>query len=82
MQFADDGPEKRLTIPDRFDTIVAAILGADGKGHVRIENLHNVLHGPSHVLARGQTRYADGVFDFGHERTHALYSRFSWEAGP
>jgi len=82
MRFADDGREKRLTIPDRFNTIVTAIRGADGQADVRIENLHNVLHGSTHVLARGWTRCTDGVFDFEHQRTHALYSRFSWEAGP
>jgi hypothetical protein len=81
MRFADAGREKRLTIPGIFDTAVTAIRGADGQSDARIENLHNVLHGPTHVLARGRTRCADRVFDFNHERTHALYSRFSWKAG-
>ena len=81
MRFEDIGREKRLTIPDRFDTTVTAIRGADGTADARIENLHNVLHGPTHVLARGSTRCTERVLDFGHEQTHALYSRFSWEAG-
>ena len=79
MRFEDDGREKRLTIPDLLDTTVTAIRGADGKTGARIENLHNVIHGPTHVLARGRTHCTDRVFDFGHERTHGLCSRFSWE---
>ena len=81
MRFEDDGRETRVTIPDLFDTTVTAIRGADGTADVRIENLPNVLHGPTHVLARGGTRCTERALDFGHERTHALYSRFSWEAG-
>ena len=82
MRFEDVGREKRLTIPDLFDTTVIAIRGADGATEARIENLRNAIHGPTHILARGRTRCTDRVFDFGHERTHALYSRFSWAFGP
>ena len=78
MRFEDDGREKRLTIPDLLDSTVRAIRGADGQADARIENLHNVLHGPTHILARGRTRCSDPVFDFGHEQTHGLYSRFAW----
>ena len=78
MRFEDDWGEQRLTIPDLFDTTVSPIRGADGSAEARLENLHNVIHGPTHVLARGRTRCADRVFDFEHERTHALCSRFSW----
>ena len=81
MRFEDDGREKRLTIPDLFDTTVTAIRGADGQADARLENLHNVLHGPTHILARGRTTCTDRVFDFRHEHTHGLYSRFSWASG-
>jgi len=81
MRFEDDGRKKRVMIPDLFDTTVTAIRGADDTAEVRIENLHNVLHGPTHVLALGRTRCTDRLFDFEHGGTHALYSRFSWEAG-
>ena len=81
MRFEDDGRVKRLTIPDMLDTTVTAIRGADGEAEARLENLHNVIHGPTQVLARGRTRCTDRVFDFENERTHGLYSRFSWEAG-
>ena len=78
MQFHDEGRKKRLTIPDRFDTTVTAIRGADGQSDAVIQNLHNVLHGPVHTLARGHTQCRDRVFDFINDRTHGLYSRFSW----
>ncbi|MCH7747121.1 MAG: DUF1326 domain-containing protein [Acidobacteria bacterium] len=81
MRFEDDGRKKRVMIPDLFDTTVTAIRGADDTAEVRIENLHNMLHGPTHVLALGRTRCTDRLFDFEHGGTHALYSRFSWEAG-
>ena len=42
-------------------------------------NLYNVLHGVVHVLARGTTRCRDDAFDFTTEKTHGLYSDFSWE---
>ena len=82
MRFEDNGREKRLTIPDFFDTSITAIRGADGKAEARLENLYNVIHGPTHFLARGRTRCTDRFFDFGHEETHGLYSRFSWESDP
>ena len=81
IRFENDGREKRVMIPDLFDITVTAIRGADGTAEVRIENLHNVLHGPTHVLARGGTRCTDSLFDFEHRGTHALYFRFSWEVG-
>ncbi len=79
MQFEDDGREKRLTVPDLFDTTVTAIRGADGQSDASIDNLHNVIHGRTHTLARGDTRCTHPSFDFVNERTHGLYSRFSWE---
>jgi hypothetical protein len=81
MRLEDDGREKRLTIPDVLDTTISAIRGADGAAEARLENLYNVIHGPTHILARGRSRCTDRVFDFDNERTHALYSRFIWEAG-
>ncbi len=79
MRFEDDGREKRLTIPDLFNTTVTAIRGADGQSDARIDNLHNVIHGPTHTLARGNTRCTHPSFDFLNEQTHGLYSRFSWK---
>ncbi len=78
MRFEDDGREKRLTIPTLFDTTVTAIRGADGVSESQIHNLHNVIHGPTHTLARGRTRCTHPQFDFFNERTHGLYSHFAW----
>lgn len=78
MQFEDRGREKRLTIPDLFDTTVKAIRGSDGTGDAVLSNLHNVIHGPVHTLARGTTRCRDRDFDFTNEKTHGLYSHFAW----
>ena len=79
IQFADDTHEKRLTIPGVLETTVTAVRGRDDKGQAVLSNLYNVLHGAVHVLARGRTRCSDRVFDFANERTHALWSDFSWE---
>jgi hypothetical protein len=78
MRFEADGREKRLTSPTLFDTTVKAIRGADGESDAQIQNLHNVIHGPTHTLARGRTRCTHPQFDFFNERTHGLYSHFSW----
>ncbi len=79
IRFEDDGREKRLSIPEVFETRVTAIRGSDGQGNAVLSNLYNVIHGAVQVLARGRTRCVDGPFEFTHEKTHALYSRFSWE---
>ena len=78
MCFDENDGKKRLVVPDLFETTITAIRGADGKTEARIENLHNVAHGPTHVLARGRTRCKDPAFDFLNVRTHGLYSHFSW----
>jgi len=74
MQFHDEGRKKQLTIPDRFETTVTAIRGADGQSDAVTQNLHNVLHGPIHTLVRGHTQYRHRVSDFNNGRTHGLYS--------
>ena len=79
IRFEDDGREKRLSIPEVFEARVTAIRGSDGTGNAVLSNLYNVIHGAVQVLARGRTRCVDGPFEFTHEKTHALYSRFSWE---
>ena len=77
--FADAEDTKRMTVPGVFDTTVSAIRGGDGAGHAILSNLYNVIHGVAHVLARGTTRCGDDAFDFKNEKTHGLYSDFSWE---
>ena len=79
IRYHDRGREKHLAIPGVLDSTVTAIRGHDGEHEAVLSNLHNVIHGAIHVLARGATRCTDGRLEHAHERTHALYSRFSWE---
>ncbi|HAK56937.1 MAG: DUF1326 domain-containing protein [Vicinamibacterales bacterium] len=79
MTFEDAGRLKRLTIPEVFDTTIQAIRGSDNTSEAVLSNLHNVIHGPVHVLARGTTDHTDGPLDIHNEKTHGLYSDFSWD---
>ena len=78
FELDDRGREKRLTIPSVLETTVTALPGADGLGDAVLANLHNVIHGPVHTLARGGARHHDADLGFETARTHALYSRFAW----
>ena len=75
MQFEDQGRKKRLTIPNLFDTTVDANRDDDAI----LANLHNVIHGPVHTMARGSSRHTDRELGFEINGTHALYSYFSWK---
>ena len=79
IRLEDHGREKRLAIPGVLESTVTAIRGSDGENDAVLSNLHNVIHGAVHVLARGATRCTDGRLEHSHEKTHALYSRFSWQ---
>lgn len=79
MRFEDRGREKHVMIPGVFETTVTAIRGGDGQGDAVLSNLHNVIHGPVHVLARGRTRSTNPAVAFANEQTHGLYSHFAWE---
>ena len=78
MTFEDNGRQKTLVIPGIFETTISAVPGADGDGDAIISNLHNVIHGPVHTMARGKSRHTDSTLGFSVENTHALYSYFSW----
>ena len=80
VHFEETDTVKRMTVPGVFDTTVKAIRGRNGKRAV-LSNLYNVIHGVVHVLSRGSTRCHDDTFDFTTEKTHGLYSDFSW-SGP
>ena len=41
-------------------------------------NLYNVIHGATHVLARGNTTCTDDRLGCDTQRTHGLFSEFSW----
>ena len=78
MTFEDNDRQKTLVIPGIFETAISAVPGADGDGEAIISNLHNVIHGPVHTMARGKSRHTDSTLGFSVENTHALYSYFSW----
>jgi len=78
MTFEDNGRQKTLVIPGIFETTISAVPGADGDGDAIISNLHNVIHGPVHTMARGKSRHTDSTLGFSVANTHALYSYFSW----
>ena len=79
MQFSDSGREKKLSVPRLFNTTVTAIRGADGNTEAVLSNLRNVIHGPSHTMARGKSRHTNPDLSFEVEGTHALYSHFFWK---
>ena len=78
IRYEDRDGEKRLLIPGLFSTTVTPIRGRDGKSPAVLSNLHNVIHGLVHVLARGSTESRDEGLSFSTENTHGLCSDFSW----
>ena len=60
---------------------VEAIRGADREGVAKIVNLHNVMHGLEHVMARSNYRIHDQELRFEGSGKHGLYSEFRW-SGP
>ena len=45
------------------------------------ENIFNQIHAPSQVIAAGSTTYDDGTIVLKTDKTHGLYSNFSWVVG-
>ena len=78
IHFEDNGRRKYLRVDGLFETNVEAIRAQDDIGEATLTNLFNQIHGDVHILARGKTTCTDGVFDFSIEKTHGLYSQFSW----
>lgn len=78
IQMEDDGRSKRLAIEGIVEAVVEPIRGRDKSRVVRFENIFNQIHAPSQVIARGDTRYDDGVITMQNTASHGLYSQFSW----
>ena len=58
---------------------LSALNGVVHQGrHTVLSNLYNVIHGATHVLARGDTFCTDERLGFDTRRTHGLFSEFSW----
>ena len=81
VHFEETDLVKRMTVPGVMDTTVKAIRGRNDQQAI-LSNLFNVIHGVVHVLSRGSTRCHDDAFDFTTEKTHGVYSDFSWTGTP
>ena len=81
MEFAKEGRKFSLKVHGAAYLEVAAITGADGQEVAKLTNVHNVIHGPEHTLARSTHGIADEGLSWDCTGTHGLYSRFRW-SGP
>ena len=80
IHFEDLGRVKKMWADGFFETSVTNLRGTDPNQEVVLENLFNQIHGKTHVLAKGATRYEDGEMVLSTEGTHALSSKFSWSS--
>jgi hypothetical protein len=78
--FEDNGREKKLTAGEIFHSTVSWLRGRNKEQEVRIENSFNQLHNATQVLDMGSTEYTDAPYQLRTKNTHALHSKFSWEA--
>jgi hypothetical protein len=82
IRFDEEGATKRVTIEGVLAGEITDIRGRDRARPVTLQNAFNQLHAPEQVLARGDTRYDDGVIVVNTKSSHGLYSRFQWEVTP
>ena len=73
-----DGNVPSWHIDGVLDTRLEPIKSADKINPVRLENIHNQVHGPSQVLAWGTTSFSDQEQSLETEGSHAILSEFSW----
>ncbi len=78
IHFENGRERKRMWADGIFETLQDPIKGADKVNEVRLENIHNQVHGSSQILALGTTTFETGNFSLITEKTHAIYSEFSW----
>lgn len=81
IHFENGREQKRMWADGVFETFQEPIKSADKVNEVRLENIHNQVHGSSQILALGTTTFETGNFSLITEKTHAIYSEFSW-SGP
>lgn len=80
IRFEDAGRKKRMWIEGVLDVSIAAIRGKDPSQEAVLANVFNQIHAPLQGLALGSSRSSDPRLPFEMDGTHALHSRFSWEA--
>jgi hypothetical protein len=71
----------RLRAGELLDCVLEPTRGRDKSASIRLENIFNQVHGSSQALAWGSARYGAPYEHFGTERSHSLWSAFSWK-GP
>ena len=69
---------KTIVIEGLLEGSIEQLRGSDRSKPVTFENMFNQIHATSQVIARGSTKYGDGVISVDTEGTHSLYSNFSW----
>jgi hypothetical protein len=77
----EDGPSKRVRVDGLFEGEITEIRGRNRSQPVTFRNMFNQVHAPDQVIARGATRYDDGVIVVSHQGTHGLHSQFDWIVG-
>lgn len=78
IRFDEAAATKKVTIEGLLEGEITDIRGRDRGQPVTFQNIFNQLHAPEQVIARGATRYDDGVIVVNHAGTHGLHSMFSW----
>ena len=78
IRIEDQGKTKRVVVDGLLDGSLEAIRGRDRTKTVGFVNMFNQIHATEQVIARGSTRYDDGVIVVDTANTHALYSDFDW----
>ncbi len=69
---------KTIVIEGLLEGTIEQLRGRDSSQPVTFENMFNQIHATSQVIARGSTKYSDGVILVDTDGTHSLYSNFSW----
>ena len=70
---------KRVAVEGLLEGSIEPIRGRDRSRPVTFQNMFNQIHATEQVIARGSSRYDDGVLSFKNEGSHGLWSRFTWK---
>ena len=78
MSIDEDEGSKSVEVDGVLSSRVEAVRGRDRSKRVTFENMFNQIHATSQVIAKGTTRYDDGILSVTTEGTHGLWSDFHW----
>jgi hypothetical protein len=76
--FEETGTTRRVSVDGWLQGEITEIRGKDRTKPVTFQNIFNQIHASEQVLARGGTRYNDGIIVIDNHDSHGLYSKFSW----